>query len=362
MLLTGNTKIFLSRPKHKKLLGLSKIQYCRERIINQIQTVGRLLSAVFFIAHDRFLFVVRLQEKRTNSRISNISNKKGGTALTFRVHTDSSSDIPLELAKQARIKVTPMPVTIDGHSFLEGVNIFPDQFYAGFPQYVELPKTSQPNLQDLINDYNQILQEGSEVVSILLSSGLSSTYNTGLLAREMCNNPNRVHVIDSLGASIGYGLIALFAAEVLKTCDHWENAEKQILSFRDSMRYIFTPNTLEYLIKGGRAGKIAGFVGGLLDIKPILQVTKTGTVEPLTKVRSRRSAIRKLADILCEEISHPEEQVIGISHSSCLDDAEALLTEIRSRIPVKNIILSEIGCIIGSHTGPGTLALFYRNA
>ncbi|MDP4160232.1 MAG: DegV family protein, partial [Bacillota bacterium] len=116
-----------------------------------------------------------------------------------------------------------------------------------------------------------------------------------------------------------------------------------------------------YLVKGGRVGKTAGFIGGLLDVKPILHITRDGRIEPFSKVRSRRAAIRKLVDTMELDIFNPEQQVIGISHSACLDDANILADEIRQRFQVKEIWISEIGCVVGSHTGPGTLALFYQH-
>jgi len=280
--------------------------------------------------------------------------------VAFVVHVDSSSDIPQNRAAAAGIKVTPMSVTIGGTSYFEGVDLFPAEFYTRFPTLTELPKTSQPNPEDLLSIYERILAEGHEVVSILLSSGLSSTVQAAQLARSMASAPERIHIVDSLGASFGCGLIALQAAEILRNASSYPVVEPEILRIRDHMRYIFTPDTLEYLVKGGRVSRTAGLVGGLLDIKPLLQITPEGRIEPFGKIRSRRAAIRKLAEVMAQEIADPEQQIIGISHSNCLEDAQILVEEIRSRVPVQDIYLSDIGCVIGSHTGPGTLALFYQ--
>ncbi|MDR3288038.1 MAG: DegV family protein [Peptococcaceae bacterium] len=280
--------------------------------------------------------------------------------MAFGVHVDSSSDIPQALVKEAGIWVTPLPVIIDGQSYLEGVDMFPEEFYRRCGTFAELPKTSQPNLADLLEAYNEILKRGDEVISILLSSGLSSTVNTALLAREMCDDPGRVHVIDSKGAALGYGLIALKTVQLAREFPSWSELEGKINDFRDHMRYLFMPDTFEYLVKGGRVSKTIGAIGGVLDIKPILRVTPEGTIDAYVKVRSKRAAIRKVADILKEEILNPTEQVVGVSHSNCLSDAETLVAEIRARVTVKDVILSDIGCVVGSHTGPGTLAVFYQ--
>lgn len=282
--------------------------------------------------------------------------------MSFKVVVDSSSDIPLDKATNSGITTVPMPVTIDGEMFLEGINLQTNDFYSKFETFKELPKTSQPNPNTLLETYEKILSEGHEVVAIHLSSGLSSTVSTARMIREMTSAPERVHVIDSLGASFGYGLLALFAQNVLQFASSWVEAEKTILEYRKNMRYVFTIDNLEYLVKGGRVSRPAGFIGGLLDVKPILHFTSEGKIEPFAKVRTRRAAIRKLVEIMADDLEHMEnlhQQVIGISHSTCFSDAQILAEEIRQRFQVKDIWISEIGCVVGSHTGPGTLALFY---
>ncbi|AGA69324.1 EDD domain protein, DegV family [Desulfitobacterium dichloroeliminans LMG P-21439] len=280
--------------------------------------------------------------------------------MSFVVLVDSSSDLPLELCRQEGIVVIPMAVSIDGKTYNEGIDIFPDEFYPRFSSFKELPKTSQPNPGTLKDAYEAILDQGNEVVAIHLSSGLSSTYNTAQIVRDMCSQPDKIHVIDSLGASLGYGLIALKANEILKKATSWQEAESQILLVRQQMRYVITLDTLEYLVKGGRVSKTAGFLGGLLDVKPILHMTPDGRLEPIAKVRSRKAALRKLFDFLQAEIRNPESQVIGISHSACPEEAQSLAEEIKQTVSVKDIIISDIGCVVGSHTGPGTIALFYQ--
>lgn len=281
--------------------------------------------------------------------------------MSFKVIVDSASDIPLSLAVSAGIIIVPMPVTINNKTYLEGVDLQTKDFYAQFASFEELPKTSQPNPNTLLEQYEKALSEGHEVAAIHLSSGLSATVSTAQMIRQMTSAPEKIHIIDSLGASFGYGLLALFAQNTLKSATTWEEAKDTILKYRNKMRYIFTLDTLEYLVKGGRVSKPAGFIGGLLDVKPVLHFTPEGTIEPFAKVRTRRAAIRKLVDVMEHEIHDPEQQVIGISHSACFEDAQHLVDDIRRRIKVKDILISEIGCVVGSHTGPGTLALFYTS-
>lgn len=280
--------------------------------------------------------------------------------MSLVVVVDSSSDIPHEVAVAEGIQVVPMPVVIDNKNFLEGVDLFPKDFYAQFSTFKALPKTSQPNPQTLLEYYEKILADGDEVVAIHLSSQLSATYSTALMVKNMCSQPEKIHVVDSKGASFGYGLLALQVNERLRTVSSWELAEPIIYELRDHMRYIFTPDSLEYLVKGGRVSKAAGMMGNLLDLKPILQINPEGKIEAFAKVRSRRSALHRLVEVLAQEIVTNDPPIIGISHSDCFDDASLLAEEIQRRIEVKGIMFSYIGCVIGSHTGPGTLALFYQ--
>lgn len=280
--------------------------------------------------------------------------------MSYVLVVDSSSDLPKEICAKEGITVVPMPVSIEGKTYNEGVDIFPEEFYPRFPTFKELPKTSQPNPTVLQETYEKILAQGKEVVAIHLSSGLSSTYSTAQMVRDICSQPEKIHVIDSLGASLGYGLLALKANKILQEAQSWEEAESRIFKVRQEIRYVFTLDTLEYLVKGGRVSKTAGFIGGLLDVKPILHITSEGRIEPLAKVRSRKASLRKLLELIKEEIRNPEDQVIGISHSACLDEAEMLAKEIKEALPIQDVIISDIGCVVGSHTGPKTIALFYQ--
>ncbi len=281
--------------------------------------------------------------------------------MAYRIVVDSSSDLPSEIAAKLGIVIIPMPVFIDGNTFLEGVEIFPKDFYKNFNSYVELPKTSQPNPNDILETYEKILAAGDEVIAIHLSSGLSSTYQSAIMVRDMCSQPEKVHVFDSLGASLGFGLQAVLTSEIIDQYDNWLDLEKAIITIRDNMRYSFTLDTLEYLVKGGRVSKTAGFVGGLLDVKPILHINSGGKIDIFSKVRSRKASIRKLISIIEQDTDKPSNQIIGISHAACPEDAEYLAEEIRKIIDTRDIIISDIGCVVGSHVGPGTITLFYQS-
>ena len=164
--------------------------------------------------------------------------------MAYRVLVDSAADLPLETAVNAGITVLPMTVNIEGTAYLEGVDIFPKDFYQRFPTFTEMPKTSQPNISLLLEYYEKILATGDDVVAIHLSSALSSTYNTAQMVQEMCSAPERVHVVDSLLASTGFGLLGLAAAEIVTQSNSWEEIEGKILAVRSKICSLFTPDKL----------------------------------------------------------------------------------------------------------------------
>ncbi|HEX3015594.1 MAG TPA: DegV family protein [Desulfobacteria bacterium] len=278
-----------------------------------------------------------------------------------KIVVDSSTDIPPDLVKALEIDVVPMTVTIDGKAYREGIELQIEDFYARFGGFSDLPKTSQPNLLDLVSYYRTAAEGGRAIVAIHLSSGLSGTYQAALLAKDMLAGEINIAAIDSRGASFGAGLLAIEAARLAQEGADLDQIVAATEQDRAKMRYIFTPDTLEYLIKGGRVSKLSGTIGSLLDIKPLLQITPDGKIASFGKVRGRKTALRKLAEVMATEISSPEGQTVGIAYSACRDDAELLAEEIRQRVMVKEIQFSKIGCTIGSHTGPGCVALFYRN-
>lgn len=278
-----------------------------------------------------------------------------------KIVVDSSSDIPAALASDLGISVVPMPVTIEGRSYLEGVDITTDRFYPMFKNLAELPKTAQPNVQDMVRIYREAASGGSGVIAIHLSSGLSGTVGAAGLAKEMLGDEVQLAVVDSLGASFGIGLLAIRAAELAREGVGLAEIVECVERDKHQMRYVFSPNTLEYLIKGGRVGKLSGMVGSLLEIKPLLRLDESGKIEGYGKVRGRRTALRKLVESMKADISAPFEQKIGIAHSMCPEDVSLVLEEIDASCAVKEVLVSEIGCLIGSHTGPGCIALFYRS-
>jgi DegV family protein with EDD domain len=225
-----------------------------------------------------------------------------------------------------------------------------------------LPTTSAANLEDTCALYRSILSQGHDLLHIAFSSGLSSTASTAVSAAVQVQEefPERtLLVVDSLCASYGQGLLVHQAVKrraqglsIQTTCD-------QLEALKGNIVHNFTVDDLNHLHRGGRVSKATAVVGTLMGIKPILHVDDTGHLVAIGKVRGRKAAIGDLLDRMERQIVGFENQEVFISHGDCLQDAENLAQQIRERLHIENISIADIGPTIGTHSGPGTLALFF---
>lgn len=275
----------------------------------------------------------------------------------IKVITDSTADLPGELANQCGITVLPMTTSFAGIDYRDGVDLTNAEFYTLLANSAELPHTSQHSPQFLADAYREALTDGASVIAIHLSSGLSGTMQNALLARELLNNPPGLYVMDSLNASLGQGLLACRAAELAQAGGSLEETVKKVVDLRKRMRANFVVNTLKYLLKGGRVNRLQATVGSVLDIKPILTINREGRLDQMDKIRGRKAALRRLLAIM-EEQGSLAGQTVGISHALCLEDAQQIKQTLLKQHGVQKVIIGEIGAVIGTHVGPGTLAVF----
>ena len=207
--------------------------------------------------------------------------------MSVRIVTDSCSDLPPDTALACDIAVVPLYVNAGGETYRDGVDIGADRFYELLQVLPDLPTTSQPSAADFSEVYERLLEEGHDVVSIHVSSSLSGTYNSACQAREMSKDPSRITVVDSLLAGGALGLLALEAAMLAeRSDDHSEVAGQAEKRVERQTGYVMV-DTLKYLAKGGRIGKAQAFMGGALQLKPILSV-RDGAVHPEERPRTRR--------------------------------------------------------------------------
>jgi DegV family protein with EDD domain len=279
---------------------------------------------------------------------------------------DSCTDLPRSYVEKNEIPVVSLVCNFMGQEYKDdfGKTLSYKEFYAAV-RNGEMPSTSQVNVYVYTEIFKKYATEGKSVIYLGFSSALSGSLNSALLARDMiCEEIENadITVIDSRSASLGEGLLAYNANEMLKAGASKDEVVSWLETNKLRMNHWFTVDDLGHLKRGGRVSGAAAFVGTLLDIKPILQIDDEGRLIPVSKVKGRKKSIKTLFEMLQENIVSPEEQVIAISHGDCIEDAEYLKEMILKEYKVKDVIINEVGPVIGSHSGPGTVALFFMGS
>ena len=284
--------------------------------------------------------------------------------MRYRIITDSTGDLPAELVRNLQLTVIPMEFTIDGKSYRN----YPDghEMNAGaFYRLLRAGKTSttaQINSLELVEWMEPILQAGEDLLYLAFSSGLSGTCQGALMAKKelSAKYPERkIYVVDSLAASMGEGLLAYYASKMQMDGKSIDEVYEWLQENKLHLCHWFTVDDLNHLKRGGRVSPAAALFGTMLGIKPVLHVDDAGHLIPVSKIRGRRQSLDTLVAHMEATVTNPEEQVIFISHGDCEKDAQYVADKIRSKWNVKDIVLNEIGPVIGSHSGPGTVALFF---
>jgi len=277
--------------------------------------------------------------------------------MAIKILTDTSCDLPDEILEQYQIDMIPLRVTFaDGETYLDRWELSPELFVKKMAASKTLPKTAAPDPSTFIEHFEKGLREAGEVLFISLSSGLSSTYQIAQLARQMLGN-TKVRVFDTLSASLGTGIIAVRAAQMAAAGLSMDDIIKRLENILNLKLTIFTLNTLENVVKGGRLKKIEGLAGDLLHIKPIfLGNNANGKPELYEKVRGRSRAIKRMVEMLGERITSDwENRIVGITHVHCLSDASQLAQQIAERYNPGTIWISDMSATIGTYAGEGGL-------
>lgn len=280
----------------------------------------------------------------------------------FVLLTDSSADLDASLASELDVEVMPLTVSVDGGEYVPGNELdikgFYDSLRAG-----KSATTSAINLDTALVIMDKYLSEGRDLLYVAFSSGLSSTAQTGMLAADEMREkyPDRkIYVVDSLCASLGQGLLVYYASQLRSEGKSIEEVRDWLEANKLNLSHWFTVDDLHHLKRGGRVSAATAVVGTMLSIKPVLHVDNEGHLVNVSKARGRKPSIQALAAKLGETgIGDPADQVIYISHGDCLEDAEYLAGIIREKYNPKKIVIGYVGAVIGAHSGPGTLALFF---
>lgn len=279
-----------------------------------------------------------------------------------RIVTDSTSDIPEQLRQQYGIEMVPLKVHFGTETYYDAVTIQPGEFYDKLASSAKLPTTSQPSPADFLELYKRVGgADGADIVSIHLSSAMSGTYQSAVLAKSMLEGDVRVEVVDSKSASFGIGLLVLEAAKAAEQGKSASEIVAHIESIRQQMRIYFLVGTLDYLQKGGRIGKAAALFGSLLNIKPILTIDSEGEVSSVDKVRGVKKAMSRIVDMLKADFGDRRLQ-LTVAQASAREAADEFAELLRGSFDISDLSFTEVGPVIGTHAGPGTIAVFARPA
>ncbi len=282
----------------------------------------------------------------------------------FALFTDSSCDLPLHLAEEMELTVLPLTLHMDGRdykNYLDERDIAYPDFYAALPK-AQSVKTSATNTQAFIEAMEPVLDAGQDILYVGFSSALSGTCNAGFQAAAELREkyPDRkIYCVDSLCASMGEGLLVTLADQKRRAGASIEEVRDYVEDTKLHLCHWFTVDDLNHLKKGGRVSATAAFLGTMLGIKPILHVDNAGRLIPVDKQRGRKASVRRLADEMQRLAINPAEQKVYISHGGCEEDAKTLANIIRERMGTTDITIGYVGPVIGAHSGPGTLALFF---
>ncbi len=266
--------------------------------------------------------------------------------------TDSTSDIPASIKEKLNVTVIPLQIVFDNKIYSDGIDLTSDNFYKLLQESPVLPKSSQPTPEDFINVYTKLLEQYKEVLSIHISSGLSGTLNAAHLAKQKLED--RIHIVDSKSISLGIGLLVNEAARHIKEGLSAKEIVNKLQSVRKNSETLFTLNTLEYLHKGGRIGKVSSLMGSMLNIKPIIRVNEDGIYVPYGKVRSQNKALKYITESFQELAKGRKAINMAVAHGAA-HEAGLKLKEMLENAFSANATFTQVGPVIGVHTGPGTI-------
>lgn len=276
----------------------------------------------------------------------------------IRLYADNACDLDLELLEQIQVKMFFMPVTIKDKTYRDRLTISPGEFYLLIAEPEVIPMTAQITPVEFQEEFEQVMKESDDdIIYIAFSSGLSGTYQSACIARDMVN-PERITVIDSESASVGYGLTVIKAAHDIAAGKSKEEVIAGIKDNIERIQHIFIVGNFEMLKRGGRISATSAALGNLLNIKLIAHFID-GKIHPLEKAHGIKKAKKRLLEVMEDRGYQLSEQLIGINYSNDLEGALEIKKLIEEKFGCKEFIISEIGAAIGSHVGAGTYSVFF---
>ena len=273
--------------------------------------------------------------------------------MTVRVITDSTADLPPEMAAELRIEVVPLNVHFGTDTFRDGIDLSADEFYERLVASSRPPTTSQPSVGAFLEVYQKALEGADGIVSVHISAKVSGTWNSAVQAREQLSDSSKVTVVDTGQASMGLGWVAVAAARAAQAGASMDEVASLARSAAEQVRVLFLVDTLEYLQKGGRIGKAQAMFGSVLAIKPILTIQE-GEVHPLERVRTRGKGVARLVQLVQEAAPL---QSMAVLYTTTEDEARALAERLGPCVPSGQVIVGRLGTVVGTYAGPGLLGV-----
>lgn len=279
----------------------------------------------------------------------------------FVITVNSTVDMPKEWLEERDIKVVPLHYTIDGATYEDMNGLSAKEFFAKLREG-KMSVTSQVNPDEAREILEPYVKEGKDILHLAFTSALSGTYNSMRLAAEELREEYpeaKIIVIDTLCACMGEGILAHYAYEMKKEGKSVEEIAQWIEENKLHVCHQVTVDDLHHLHRGGRVSKTSAIVGSMVKIKPIITVSDEGKLEVVAKERGRKKSINTIVDMAIERMEESDKDIAFVTHGDCIEEAEYLANLMKEKAGVKEVLINNIGTVIGSHTGPGVLAVFH---
>lgn len=273
--------------------------------------------------------------------------------MSVKIVTDSTADLPPEVAREFGITVVPLHIHFGEEVFEDGVTISKEEFYRRLTSESQLPKTSAPSAGAFTEAYDQLAEETGEILSLHISHKLSATYNSAVMGKDGVTADCRISVIDTLSTSMGLGLLSIRAAKLARTGATLDEVAADAESALLRTQFFGVVDTLEYLHKGGRIGRAGSFLGSILNVKPIIGL-RDGLVHPIERARGFPKALDRICELVAD---YKELSSLAVSYTTVQDDMERMASRMSQFYPGDSILRARVGATIGTYLGPGALCV-----
>ncbi len=278
----------------------------------------------------------------------------------YVITVNSTVDLPKEWLEERRVPVVPLKYTIDGETYTDMEGLTGKEFFAKLREG-KMSTTSQVNPEEAADMLEPFLKEGKDILHLGFSSGLSGTLNSMKIAGEMLEEKYpeaKVIVIDTLCACLGEALLLYKALQQKEKGMNIDELAQWVEENKLHICHDVTVDDLNHLHRGGRVSKTTAVLGTLVQIKPIIHMDDNGKLQVIGKERGRKKSLNKIVDMAVEQSKGWDNDIIMITHGDCIEDAEYVAKLVREKMGIDNILINNIGTVIGSHTGPGVVAVF----